>query len=80
MAKFAYKAKEGPDRIVEGVMDAEGRGEVIDRLQSMGYFPVSVLEENSLNISEGSDSTAAKFRISRRDLVIFTRQLSDLID
>ncbi len=80
MAKFVYKAKEGPDRIAEGVMEAESRGEVIDRLQSMGYFPVSVLEENSLNMDEGSELIAAKFRISRRDLVIFTRQLSDLID
>ncbi|MCM8779520.1 MAG: type II secretion system F family protein [Candidatus Omnitrophica bacterium] len=78
MPKFVYKAKEGPERIVEGIMEAETREQVVDRLQGMGYFPISVAEESVLK-GEGS-FLFPEGRIKRSELAVFTRQLSDLLD
>lgn len=78
MAKFLYKAKEGPDRVIEGTMEAESREQVLDRLQAMGYFPVSIREETPAQ--EKAFAFIGEARIRRNDLAIFTRQLSDLLD
>lgn len=79
MPKFVYRAKEGPDRVVEGVMEAETREQVVDRLQGMGYFPISIVEETLLRSKETRVSLE-EISVRRNDLVIFTRQLSDLLD
>lgn len=80
MPKFIYKAKEGPERIVEGTMEAETREQVVDRLQGMGYFPLSVLEETVAESKERGFLFPAEESLRRQDLVIFTRQLADLLD
>jgi type II secretion system protein F len=80
MPKFAYKAKEGPERIIEGIMEAENREQVVDRLQGLGYFPVSIVEDSALKSKDKSFLMLGEARIRTRDLTIFTRQLSDLLD
>jgi len=80
MPKFVYKAKEGPDRLVEGVMEAENREQVVDRLQAMGYFPVSIQDETALKAKERTFSIVGEAKIRLSDLIVFTRQLSDLLD
>ncbi len=42
MATFNYKAKDVKGAIVEGTMDADGRGAVVTRLQQMGFFPIAI--------------------------------------
>lgn len=80
MPKFAYRAKEGPDRVIEGAMEAENREQVVDRLQSLGYFPLSVLAEEASKAKGKTFAFVGEERVRTRELVIFTRQLSDLID
>lgn len=80
MAKFVYKAKEGPDRIIEGAMEAENREQVIDRLQAMGYFPINISDKADSQAKEKPFSLLGGDRIRTRELGIFTRQLSDLLD
>ena len=80
MPRFIYKAKEGPDRIVEGTMEAESREQVIDRLQTMGYFPISIKEETTLKKEEIPSLHFEELTVKKSDLAIFTRQLSDLLD
>ncbi|MGE4357227.1 MAG: type II secretion system F family protein [Candidatus Omnitrophota bacterium] len=80
MPKFVYKAKEGPTKIIEGTMDAETREQVIDRLQAMGYYPISIVEESVLKEADKFSLLREEGRIKRSELTLFTRQLSDLID
>lgn len=42
MATFSYTAKDQKGIVVEGVMEADARNAVVQRLQQMGYFPVRI--------------------------------------
>ncbi len=83
MPEFKYKAKEGPSRIVEGVVDAANVDLAIGKVINLGLTPIDV----SLNIRAdklsskpiGKDATRLAKHISRKDLVLFARQMSDLI-
>ncbi len=82
MAKFYYKAKRGPQEIVEGSIEAESRDLALVKVTQLGLFPVDLREER-----QASKKTAAKSlsfnlfkRIPTSDLSLFTRQLSDLLN
>ncbi len=82
MPVFTYKAKDRKGELITGTLDADTRGAVSNRLQSMGYFPV--------DISGGGDEGGAgaklkqlgkqrAARVRSADLSHFYRQMSDLI-
>ncbi len=78
MPRFAYIAKPEPSRVIQGTIDAESEQDAVSRLMRQGYFPLSVALENvAFTHSRGS----VRFRkISGTDIVLFTRQLSTLIE
>jgi len=74
MSKFSYTAKTGPKETVEGSIEAESEQEVINQLTASGFFPLSVEKEDTRK------SGMLNFgKAGRRELVLFTRQLSSLI-
>lgn len=79
MPLFAYKAKDGPARTVEGELDVDSRASALARLEGMGLSPVSVME------IERSAAGAARRKpwswgpVRNRDVTVFTRQLASLI-
>lgn len=76
MPRFVYKAKQGPDRIVEGELDAASRAAALAAIDRMGCTPVSVEEK-----AAGRRGSAGGFsfgHISNREIVVFTRQLASL--
>lgn len=77
MPRFAYKAKHGPGRTVDGELAAESRAAAAARLEAMGYSPVSIEE-----ITGGGRVISASRRRGRvrgRDVTVFTRQLAGLL-
>ena len=44
MAKFNYTARDRKGARIEGALEVEDRQAVIARLQTMGYFPVRIVE------------------------------------
>jgi type II secretory pathway component PulF len=75
MPTFAYKAKQGPDRTVEGDLVAESRSAAAARLEKMGYSPVSIVE-----VSGGKRVVRPKQRrVKGREITVFTRQLAGLL-
>ncbi|RJP58107.1 MAG: type II secretion system F family protein [Candidatus Auribacter fodinae] len=95
MPQFAYKAKKGPREIVEGTLEAENQSAALNKLSSMGYFPITVKLSDGSRSAPSVSSTkkttrtpapkpAGGFslfqRVSIRNLSSFTRQLGDLVD
>ncbi len=78
MPEFCYKAKGGPGKIVEGNLQAETQAAVIEKLSQLGYFPLSVAKVEKRE--KRKFSLRLLKRVRRRDLSIFTRQLSDLLE
>ncbi len=77
--KFIFKAKTKQGELKEGIIDASSRDAAIEVLQKNTLFPVSIREEkigNSLN------KLLLRFmeRVNSKELVVFFRQLSILIE
>lgn len=80
MARFIYKAKKGPKEEISGIIEAENKNVALHKLTTMGYFPISV-EEEDVEETVLRKNPLLRFRkVSIRDLSIFTRQLSDLLE
>jgi len=79
MPTFAYKAKDGPGRTVEGALDADSRSEALASLNHMGYSPVWVREQEPEDERKARTSLWGRLRrITRRDVTLFTGQLASL--
>ena len=88
MPKFSYEAKKGPKEIVNGTIEADHQEAAIDKLNQMGYMPISVIpakkdspEKNSQaqNTGKEASQTAQPGKVRSKDLTIFIEQLASLI-
>lgn len=79
MPRFNYTVKSQPDRLLEGDIEAETEQEAINKLMKMGYAPLSVKSEVA-SLEEKKTSVFNFRRVSHKDIALFTRQLSNLIE
>ena len=80
MTEFAYKATDSMGKIVEGLMEAPEEREVISKLQSLGYIPIKIGHRSKArSFSLDIDLMAFFRRISSKDVMNFTQQLSTLL-
>lgn len=77
MPKYIYTAKSKPHQTIKGDIEAESEQDAINKLSKMGYFPISVQAEVSALNKPGLRRFG---KISNRDVVLFTRQLSSLLE
>jgi type IV pilus assembly protein PilC len=75
MADFAYKAVNNKGQTISGVLTAASRAQAVTSLRSQGSRPISVQEAKA----KGS-RTIGKTKVKLKDLVIFTRELSTMIN
>ena len=85
MATFGYKAIDKKGNEMTGVVSAENETIAIAEVKNLGYFPLKIYES-----SKRSERRAGKKKrgisefyiggVKNKELVIFTRQLSTLID
>jgi type II secretion system protein F len=76
MPTYIYKAKTGPDKIIEGSMTADSQNAVILKLGEQGYYPISIKEATKGK----SGIVISRARVSQKDIGMFTRQLADLLE
>lgn len=77
MPSYFYRAKSQPQKTIQGHIEAESEQDAITKLARMGYFPIAINPEtDSLDIEKGLQFR----RIPRRDIVLFTHQLSGLLE
>jgi len=79
MKKFRYQAKKKPGEFVEGVLMAESQDEAIDKINTLGLFPLEVHEEiasESRKTAVSRISSATK--VSSRDIMMLYRQLAKM--
>lgn len=78
MAEFSYQAKNREGSIVQGVVDAPNQNIAVNILHGKGYIILSLdaLEHGALEF----DVNKLLSRPNSKDLAMFTRQLSTLID
>ncbi len=72
MISFKYQARDKAGKYISGIEQANTRSSVIEQLRSRGLFPINVEQVKYSEKVEGSG-------LSDRELVFFTRQLSNLL-
>jgi general secretion pathway protein F len=77
---YKYRAKNGPQDIVEGNIEANSQREAVEKISALGYLPVQV-EESAQARGGVAKSSAAKnrFRIRSSEITVFSRQLASLL-
>jgi len=76
MSKFIYKAKKGPEEVLEGNIEADSENIAVNKLIQSGYYPIWIKEDKGIE----SKRQVVIQRVSRRGLANFTRQLSELLN
>ncbi len=78
MKNYIYKAKSGPDQIIEGSISANSSQEIVDLLAKKGYVAISIEEEQEKD-AVVRKSWKKLLGVNLKNLVIFSRQLSNLL-
>ncbi len=78
MPTFTYQAKQGPTNVIEGTIQAQSQDEVVSRLMRDGLVPVSIFLLTADGL-RAAGPQARRLRVSRKDLRMFTRQLTSLL-
>lgn len=77
--KYKYRAKNGPESIVEGSIDAVSEKEAVEQVIKLGLTPLSL--EEFVSVAQGSSAVKAvsSKRIKSRFITVFSRQLAGLL-
>jgi len=78
MPIYKYKARDKFGKAIEGVMEALDSEMAADQVDDLGYIPVFIQEKNKAVIT--LDFLQRYIRVSVEDLILFTSQLSTLIN
>jgi general secretion pathway protein F len=89
MTVFVYKAKKGPQEIIEGTVEADSKEAAVGKIEQMGYMPVRLIPKEEPpagaagSLPKSTSAPAAHFGlfrwVSSRDLNVFTDQLATLV-
>lgn len=80
METYNYEATTKEGNIVTGTLEVANESLAVERIQDMGYYPLKV---NKANESEGAVNrflSSLRNRITDKDIMTFTYQLSVLLD
>jgi len=81
MPTFRYLAKRGPTEVIEGVLEAENRANVLMHLAQQGYTPVRITEgstDDGVSLAPVGLGTRG-VKVPTRQLNQFTRQFASLV-
>ncbi len=84
MPTFIYKAKQGPGKIVDGVIEADDLNNAVHKIIALGYSPIEVLPGEEKSVKQGKSSkvssSISSAGVSLVYIAVFTRQMFDLVD
>ncbi len=80
MANFDYKARDPKGEMISGTLEADNEDMAVSNLREQGFFIIEVNKFKEGKTGRKSFNITIFSRISARDLVIFTRQFSTLIN
>lgn len=78
MSLYRYKAKKGPQDVMEDLIEAASEKEAVEKINALGLIPMRVEEEFSSSASVVSSGKSFG-RVRGRQITVFSRQLATLI-
>lgn len=77
--RYRYRAKKGPEDIIEGVLDAVSESEAVEKISQQGYFPITVEADTFPSPAAQPQAQGGRRRVGSKEVTVFTRQLASLI-
>jgi type IV pilus assembly protein PilC len=78
--EFSYKAKDAGGRTVEGTVEAATKEKALSLLKERGFFVIDLREGGGMKIDLQNLSFGKKGKVSADEVVVFTRQLSTMVN
>ena len=78
--EYAYKATDLSGRIYEGAIEGRDEKAVVESLQKLGYVPIRIVATQAKGALFGLPLASYFQRITTKDLLVFTQELSTLLD
>jgi type IV pilus assembly protein PilC len=76
---YEYAVRDRAGKLVKGKLEAENQGQVVQKLRTMGYAPVSISQTNTgLNREINLPKLGAKVKL--KDLAVMSRQFATMIN
>ena len=79
MSVYWYRAKKGPQKVIEDSIEADSEREAIEKISRLGYVPVRIERRQHPTRAVSSDGSKITGRVRSREITIFSRQLASLI-
>lgn len=79
MPIYKYRAKKDPQNTVEGTVEALSEKEAIERVNQLGYVPVSIEEYQRSGQPKALTPDKPQGRVASREITTLSRQLSSLL-
>ncbi|MBU1125678.1 MAG: type II secretion system F family protein [Candidatus Omnitrophica bacterium] len=80
MSIYKYRARKGPQQVVEGRLEAQSEDEAIDKISQLGYFPIHLeVDTNPIQPQTGPSVIRHSAKAKRKEVTIFIRQLAILL-
>ncbi|MGL5859446.1 MAG: type II secretion system F family protein [Angustibacter sp.] len=76
---FEYAVRDRAGKLVKGTLDAENQGQVVQKLKTMGYAPVSISQANAGMKKEISIPGFGN-KVKLKDLAVMSRQFATMIN
>ncbi len=77
MPLYKYRAKDGPQKLIEDTIEAPNKDAAVKLIEDRGHFPVKVEEIIQGKVS--SVSRKVNKKVKAQEVIIFSRQLATLI-
>jgi type IV pilus assembly protein PilC len=76
---FEYAVRDRGGKLVKGTLDAENQGQVVQKLKTMGYAPVSITQSNA-GLKKELSIPGFGNKVKMKDLAIMSRQFATMIN
>jgi len=79
-ATFEYKVRDRSGKLTTGKLDAESQSQVVTKLKSMGYAPISITQANVGMGKEIKIPGMGTKKVKLKDLAVFSRQFATMVN
>jgi type IV pilus assembly protein PilC len=76
---FEYAVRDRDGKLVKGTLDAENQGQVVQKLKTLGYAPVSITQANA-GMNKELSIPGFGGKVKTKDLAIMARQFATMIN
>ncbi|MHB1486784.1 MAG: type II secretion system F family protein [Acidimicrobiales bacterium] len=77
---YTYKVRDTTGKIVQGVLEADSQGLVVNKLRQMGYVPLAVDKKGSAGLKTEIKIPGLSDRVKQKEIAVFCRQFATMVN